>query len=248
MIDDLEQRLRRELHDNRHALPSWPDASTRVQANITLRRRRRRIVASAVVVAALVLGVPVALRLGLSAPAALPAGPSQTSTAPTGVVPSSDTPSTPPVTPSGSTSGPRPTAVACKAADLSTATVAPLGAAMGHSGYEVTVSNTASHRCILVDAPQLRGTDLTNGEPLVLTSNGQTYFDRAEDERPPALDPGEQAHLFIATANGCNGGADAHTYRFATLTVLGRVDRLNDLEASSSCAPAMSPWFRRAIK
>jgi hypothetical protein len=90
-MKSIEELLHQMLRDDRHALPTWPDAATRIRAGITVRRRQHRRRAVLVVVgilALLVVTVPAVARQ-LSYP---PANPTPTVPAPGEVIPWLDRP------------------------------------------------------------------------------------------------------------------------------------------------------------
>lgn len=234
-MNNLEKRLRAELRNQRHVLASWPDAAGKIAAATARRRRRRRLLAVATLAVALAAAVPLVLRFGT------PSRPTIATSEPAAPVPWLDLPATPP---SPTSAAGRPTAAACAAADLSAAVAGGAGAAGGHIGYRVTVRNVGQRRCTLTGPAVVSGTDLTSGAAVTLTSGELTFFDRSADERPPTLDPGESAVLTIIGASGCNGGANAHEYRFTKVTVAGRADSLRDVTLTVSCRPQVGPWAR----
>lgn len=246
-MNDLEARLRAELRDGRHALAPWPDATARIGA-LTARRRRRRATLTAAVVAVAVAGVAsLAIALAAHRTDNLPSGPvgsaapSGTSAPAGSLVAWLATPASP-VPPSAPPS--RAPTTPCTATDLSKAAFDRGGAAGGHVGYRVSVVNVGPHRCTLTASGEVRGTDVTAGRAVTLTSGEPTFFDSPTEERPPTLDSGESAVLTIVGETGCNGGIGLHTYRFTEVTVAGRRDPLTGVQVQASCPPAIGPWAR----
>jgi hypothetical protein len=249
-VKDLEERLRAELRNPRHALAAWPDPSSRIGAAITHRRRRRAVLTGTLVAAAAAALALVPLALMPLARGPLARGPGHAVTAPGPGGTGSGEPAPVPwlnlPVPSASPSPAVSTATAapCATADLSRATVDSTGGAGGHTGYRMTVRNTGARRCTLVGPATVGGTDTTSGRRLTVTSGAPTFFDNPGDQRPPTLDAGQSASVTLVGDNGCDGGLNAHTYHFSTIGVAGRQDRLSGVTLTSSCPLQLGPWGR----
>ncbi|WP_433086435.1 hypothetical protein ACQP1P_13225 [Dactylosporangium sp. CA-052675] len=220
---DLEQLIRRELADERHAPQGWTEPVRRIRRGI----RRRRIRRYGTIAAALTALTFAGTLLGPPAPAPGP-GP--------GGIAWTDTPAT---LPSLARTGPRPDASPCAGSGF---TAPPWldGTTTGADGtrtYTMLVPSRHSGRCTLSGTPPLTagGTAVPAGvlEP------------RADGVRQPAtVDPGEAVRVDIAVipcraGEPSPGGALAVSIGTARIAVPG-------ITAEPGCGFAVSPWYYQA--
>lgn len=192
----------------------WPEPAAIRAAGDRRRRHRRARYATAVLAVAVAAVVPVAWSAREHRPARTPVAPAA-----------------------------RPAGPDCRADELSAPTIRVLTGDAGDTGYWIGVSNTGTRRCTLRDTPRVSGT-LANGQAFALTGTRLTVFDPPHTERPPTLDPGDTASLFLVIPHGCGGTGSR--YRLESLRVAGRVDGLGgtEMDGTGDCAAVMGPWGR----
>jgi hypothetical protein len=227
---NLDDELRRSLHDHRYALPGWPDATSRVRAGM-VRRHRRRVAgaAAATAIALIALAVPVALQAQRHPP---PPSQPRVTPAPGQIIPWLDQPTTAPrgtpaTGPATATDEP------CDWGELS-ATAQPSTAEGGTLYTVIAATNLAAGPCTLNGSPALGGIpDLTN----VRTTDDVPVG----AQTPATIGRGETAHVRIGTSTDC--AAPAKTYRSIALWTKLPVD---GLELTSSCPVTVGRWYRLA--
>lgn len=147
-LDDL---VRETLHDDRYALPGWPDASVRVRAGVSRRRRRRVAVVLSTSAVLAALAVPVVVR-GLSGHPTDMAFPGQTlasTPSPGQVIAWQDRPASPPAS---ATDGPAGTGYPGLVAGIDVASSAEPGSDLA---YVVVLQNRSDQDISLVPCPVL---------------------------------------------------------------------------------------------
>jgi hypothetical protein len=232
---NLEDDLRRVLADDRVALPGWPDPVARVRDGIRRRRRRAAIVAVLAAVAAVAIGTPAAMRL-TAAPGGPPADPAATpSVIPFVAIP---TPATTTASPE-----PRPTAAACRAAQLAAPAVASAEGATGSYFTTIEVRNTGP-RCTLSGTPTLIALNKKTGERGPIPTQSADYGIGGTQESPATVDAGEGARVLLVTAMGCGGGANPTTYVDVSLRYAGADHAVRDLQLESTCQIQLGAWYR----
>jgi hypothetical protein len=233
-MDRLEQDLRRVLRDPPRSPTSAADIVERVHAGMARRRTRRRAVAASAVALAVLLVV------GVSAVITRDGSPTSADIVPWLDAPVAPYSPAPPVI-----SSPRPTAPACRGADLRLVGVDREGAT-GHTGDFVQVENAGPSRCTLSGSAELTGLDGA-GTRVTIPAESGTFFDWPDmQERPATIDPHEQATLTVETSMSCDGGAPASTtsYRRVQIklpdgTAFKVADRLD-----STCPFRIGTWYR----
>lgn len=244
---NLEDRLRDTLIDDRLALPSWPDATTRVRAGVRRRRQRRATVAAAtagVAVAAVFSAAPMLTHANRATQ--LTGSPATTGSALPGLGQPVDPGSVSPSESASASQSPGATARSCTAGDLSpTAKAGPATGAGGHTLNVVRLTNGSSSTCTLAGFPDLIATDAGTGTRTSLHPKQGTYFDAASGKRYPAtIKPGEDASVDIETASGCNGGmGQPQRYRDVALVVAGRQYPVPGLSLQTWCPVAVGAWY-----
>jgi hypothetical protein len=162
------------------------------------------------------------------------------------VVPWLDAPVAPHSPPPPSAVPPRPTATACRGADLRLAGVDGEGAT-GHTGTFVHLQNTGRSGCTLSGSPQLTGLTGTGARARIAAEHG-TFFDYPPQtqQRPATIDPREQAVLTIETSYTCEGGAPASTTTYRRVQVRLLDDATFDVadRLGSSCPFRIGSWYR----
>jgi len=237
-VTSIEDELRQVLADPRRAPQGWPDAVERVRAGMRRRHRRRALVATGSVTLLVVLGTALAVaRVRGPAPDA-PIGPSPSTGA--SVVPWRDLPSVHQPEP---TLSPRPTAAACRTADLLLDAIDTDGAG-GTTFNHVKVHNAGPARCTVSGRPTLVKTDPKTGRTSAAATGTTTMFSPQPGSTPATIDPGEQAWLDIETYGGCLDDRPEITYADVRLRLPdgGQIALRTSLNAT--CGVNLSVWFR----
>ncbi|WP_433607913.1 hypothetical protein ACQP2P_34055 [Dactylosporangium sp. CA-139114] len=221
-MTDLEQLIRRELADERHAPQGWTEPVRRIRRGIRRRRIRRYGTIAAAVTALAFAGTL------LSPPEPAPApGP--------GGIAWADTPAT---LPSLARTSPRPDASPCAGSGF---TAPPWldGTTTGADGtrtYTMLVPSRHSGRCTLSGTPPLiaDGTAVPAG----------ALVPRADGSRQPAtVDPGEPVRVDIAVTP-CPAGQPPPGRALAVTIGTARVAVPGIIEPG--CGFAVSPWYYQA--
>jgi hypothetical protein len=230
----VEERLRRALTDERHALPGWTDAVERVGAGVR-RRRRRRVAAVALTVLAITgLGVPTlygwtgAIR-------------GSDGTGADGVAAWTDAGATQPTL---ARREPRPDARDCAVADLGPVSwIEGSGKLAGDGATTLLLGNKSESRCTLRGSVGLSGVDRNTGRRTAL-QNGETgRVEDAAHQYPATIDPGEPARLDVGTTGPCADGTKPTRYRDIAVVTMGHEFPVSGLEIGGGCRILTGAWY-----
>jgi hypothetical protein len=219
---NVEDRLRTAWHAPGYALPTWPDASSRVRAGMVRRRRRRAVLTAfaAVLLALLVLPIVVVTR---------------TSPQPTPATTPTATPGLGQVVPwVEDRLGPLPpanpkTTQACTTADLEAVSAAP--AVVGSTATAtVTVTNVSDSHCHLLGA--------------VLRDHGELVAVGPDDGTAMVVAPGGAVMISVIARTACPGRAV--TYVDLTIEAVPAEIPVPGLSLTSSCPLQLGQWFAHA--
>ncbi|MBV1851792.1 DUF4232 domain-containing protein [Catellatospora tritici] len=225
---NIEEQLRRTLTDERHALPGWHDPVHRVHTGMR-RRRRRRIAAITATVMSALLAAPAVILVPVTV--ANPAWRLDDG------IPwlRRDQPT------------PQPSAAACTVADLGpTASALLLGPANGYERYRVTVRNSGTEACLLIDHPNL-GSQESGGVQAVPTTPDAAPDDTDSDPDGTGvpsvlLAPGGAASATLASSTTCPDSAHPTVYRDVVLSFDGGRLPLPGLTLTTTCVITVSVW------
>ncbi|WP_238012483.1 hypothetical protein KZZ52_58815 [Dactylosporangium sp. AC04546] len=215
---DIEQLVRRELADGRHAQVGWAEPVQRVQSGVRRRRRRRyTVILSATAVVVALAGAAILRPLTGDAP------PAQTVF---------EWVAEPATLPELDRRDPRPDARPCTDADLDHPTW------QERSGVTQTVllANQSFSRCTITGSSAIVATDIATGQSVTLT--GSLPLAHGYEQAPATLDPGEPGRINVQ-AESCA------TPRYQNPRIIAG-GREVPVDLGPGCGYAASPWYVQA--